>query len=109
MSTIINDLTISELKQALADQTAILVDVREADEFARGRIPGSILLPLSAFKAAALPKSVPGKQIVISCRSGQRSRIALQMAQAGGREDVTGHFPGGMLEWTGAGEPVEQD
>lgn len=111
MSTIdkpFDDLTLEELKSGLADDTIVIVDVREADEFARGHIPGAILNALSCFDVSALP-AIDGKRVVISCRSGQRSRTALQIAHGKGRNDIRGHFPGGMLEWTGAGEPFEKN
>ncbi len=103
------DFSLAELKQLLAEGEAVIVDVREADEFSRGRIPGAILHPLSRLEPAALPRVGEGQQVIVMCRSGQRSRTALQIAHASGRDDIRGHYPGGILEWTGAGEPVERD
>ncbi len=48
-----------------------------------------------------------GKRIVLSCRSGRRSITALGLAQQAGRDDIRAHYPGGILGWEGAGEPVE--
>ena len=101
------DLTLEELKRALDAERAMVIDVREEDEFAGGRIPGSLNFPLSTFDAASLP-AASDRQIVVTCRSGQRSRVALQMAHAAGRTDLAAHFPGGMLEWIGSGGPVER-
>ena len=47
--------THEELKQAMAGQACAIVDVREANEYDAGHIPGAIFLPLSAFDPAALP------------------------------------------------------
>lgn len=102
----VENIGIEELKQGLADGTIVLVDVREPNEFAAGRIPGSLLNPLQSFDAKALPKA-EGKRIVFSCRSGNRSQKALALAQAAGRTDITTHYPGGMMGWQAAGEPVE--
>ena len=101
----IEDLSLAAFKSGLEDEKFVVVDVREADEFAAGRVPGAILNPLSRFSVGELPA---GKRVVIMCRSGQRSKVAIAIAQAAGRQDVTGHYPGGMLEWTAAGEPVER-
>ena len=75
-------------------------------EYAAGHIPGATLHPLSVFDPAALPKSEPGKRVVLHCRSGRRTLAALEAAQAAGRDDIRAHFGGGMLEWAGAGEKV---
>jgi rhodanese-related sulfurtransferase len=103
---VVEDVDLAELKQGLEDGTVLLVDVREPDEYAAGHIPGASLNALQRFDPAALPK-VPGKRVVLSCRSGKRSLSALALAQAAGRDDVKAHFSGGMLEWVGSGEPVE--
>ena len=103
---IVEDVSLAELKKGLADGSIALVDVREANEWAAGRIPGATFNPLSAFNPAALPAAKPGQRVVLHCRSGKRSITALGLAQAGGRDDVRAHFTGGMLEWQGAGEKV---
>jgi rhodanese-related sulfurtransferase len=103
---IVENVTLDELKKGLADGSMILVDVREANEYEAGHIPGAIFQPLSTFDPAALPNE-PGKRVVLSCRSGRRTLLALEQAQNAGRSDITTHFGGGMLAWDAAGEPVE--
>ena len=98
--------TREELKKGLSEGTIILLDVREPNEYAAGHIPGARLFPLSAFDPAKLPRE-EGKKIVFSCRSGQRTLKAMEMAQLGGRRDANTHYAGSMLDWVGAGEPVE--
>ncbi len=95
-----------ELKKGLDDGSILLVDVREPNEYAAGRIPGSVLNPLQKFDPKALPQ-VPGKRVVLSCRSGKRSLTALELAHKAGRDDVRAHYPGGFQEWSNAGEKVE--
>ncbi len=107
MNPIVEDVSLADLKKGLENGSILLVDVREANEWADGRIPGAVFNPLSAFDVAALPKAA-GKRVVLQCRSGRRSVTALDMAQTGGRPDVRAHFGGGMLEWQAAGEPVEK-
>ena len=102
----VENVQIDELKKGLADGTILLVDVREPNEYAAGRIPGAILNPLQQFDPKALPDA-PGKRVVLSCRSGKRSLTALALAQEGGRDDVRAHYPGGFQEWANAGEKVE--
>lgn len=102
----VENVNVDELQRGLADGTILLVDVREPNEFAAGRIPGSILNPLRSFDPGALPKAA-GKRVVLSCRSGNRSLRALEIAQAAGRTDVTAHYPGGMNGWVAADGPIE--
>ena len=106
---VVEDVSLDALKQGLADGSIALVDVREANEWAAGRIPGAVLNPLSAFDPGALPAEKAGQRIVLHCRSGKRSVTALGLAQQAGRTDIRAHFTGGMLEWQGAGEKVLQD
>lgn len=102
----VENVSIEELKHGLADGSIVLIDVREPNEYAMGRIPGSILNPLQSFDPQAIPHVV-GKRVVLSCRSGNRSLRAIEMAHAAGRTDIIAHYPGGMLGWQAAGEPVE--
>ena len=95
--------THEELKRAMAAQACAIVDVREANEYDAGHIPGAIFLPLSAFDPAALPK---GKPVVLVCQAGGRSARALQAARAAGVRDIR-HYAPGTGGWRAQGEPVE--
>ena len=53
---------------------AVLLDVREADEFRSGHIPGAVNVPLSVIDQVTLPKDRP---IFIYCLRGTRSRRAV--------------------------------
>lgn len=105
---IVEDVSLIDLKTGLADGSIVLVDVREPHEYMAGHIPGSILNALQSFDTDALPPAAAGKRIVFSCRSGRRSIAALALAQQAGRGDIRAHYPGGMLGWEAAGEPVEE-
>ena len=97
---------LASLKQGMADGVLLIVDVREPQEYALGHIPGSVLMPLSSFDPAALPRE-DGKQVILNCQMGARSLKALGMAAEAGRYDVHAHFGGGFAAWRAAGEPVE--
>lgn len=94
------------LKQGLADDVLLVIDVREPAEYAAGHIPGALSMPLSVFDPAAVPR-VAGKQIILSCQAGGRSLKALGRAAEAGRDDIHAHFGGGFAAWRNAGEPVE--
>ena len=61
----------SERNEYRATAGAILVDVREADEFASGDIPGAVNAPLSTISHTALPRTAP---MFIYCLRGSRSK-----------------------------------
>ncbi len=77
----------------LNPETTILLDVRHPDELVEGRIPGSIHIPLSNLRARCgeLPRN---REIVVYCRSGQRSYYACRiLTQRGFRaRNLTGSY-----------------
>jgi rhodanese-related sulfurtransferase len=103
-----NDIGLDELKKGLADGSILLVDVREAEEYAAGHIAGAQFNPLSRFEPARLPVAGEGQKVVIYCRSGRRSVTAMEQARLAGRRDADTHFGGGILAWLNAGEPVDE-
>ena len=98
------EISLQDMKAGMTDGSIVVVDVREAVEWDAGHIPHSLFNPLSAFEAGLLPTGV---RIVLSCRSGNRSKTAFAMAQMAGRTDVDTHFAPGFNGWVAAGEPVE--
>lgn len=94
----------TELADLLRHGAAIVVDVREADEFAAGHIPGALNLPLSSFDTARLPDP-EGKVLVLNCLGGKRSGMALDRCA---RTQADTHLAGGFGAWTQAGLPVER-
>lgn len=94
------------LQGMLRDGAAMIVDVREPDEFAAGHIPGAHNLPLSRFDPAQLPDP-GGKRLILSCAGGRRSAMALDRCAAA-KAAVDSHLAGGFGAWTAAGLPVER-
>ncbi len=78
---------------------AILLDVREAHEYAAGHIPGSVNLPLSAISAAA--ERIPKRDtpLFVYCLSGRRSASAVGALRAMGYTELTDL--GGIRAWRG--------
>ncbi|MGL4635537.1 MAG: rhodanese-like domain-containing protein [Beijerinckiaceae bacterium] len=98
-------LDLATVKSGLADDSMLVIDVREPHEYAAGHIPGAVLMALSQFDPRLIPQDT-GKRIVFSCAAGVRSQHALAMAQAAGLP-LHEHYVGGFKEWYGMGEPVE--
>lgn len=85
--------------------SAILIDVRETNEFEAERIPGAFLMPLSMFDGARFPV-IPDRTVVLHCAIGKRSAAAAkQLLQAGHPRAV--HMSGGFNAWKAAGLPTE--
>lgn len=82
-----------------AEQGIILIDVRETDEYASGRIPGSINVPLSNINE--IEDAVPDKsaKIYVYCLSGGRSDMAAEFMKSKGYTDVTSI--GGIAQYKG--------
>lgn len=89
------------LKQGLEQQSITLVDVREPVEFAGEHIPEAILVPLSTVDLRKISQT-DDTQLVLYCRSGNRSAIATQKLLNAGFKSVT-HLAGGMGAWKEAG------
>jgi rhodanese-related sulfurtransferase len=100
----IQTLDARDLARLLKAGEILLVDVREASEFAAERIAGALLYPLSTFDASQLPPDGP-RRLVFHCGSGKRSLTAAERRLAAGAR-VAAHLGGGLLAWKAAGLPV---
>ena len=78
---------------------AVLLDVREPDEYAAGHIPGSVSLPLSAIAQAAERFPQRDTPLLVYCLSGRRSASAIGALRAMGYTDLTNL--GGIRAWRG--------
>ncbi|MGE4411477.1 MAG: rhodanese-like domain-containing protein [Sphingomonadales bacterium] len=93
-----------ELRAMIADGVALVVDVREPDEYASGHIEGAVNFPLSRFDPAKVPQE-QGKATILQCAGGKRSGMALdRCAQAQAAIDT--HLAGGIGAWKMAGLPL---
>ena len=86
---------------------AVIVDVREENEWDEAHIPGAILMPLSTFDPAGIPET-HGKHLVFHCRSGRRCGMAAEKAVAAGFKGTIERMAGGFLAWSAAGLPSER-
>lgn len=95
------EVSAAQLDALLRDKRALVVDVREVDEFKAGHIPGAINLPLSRFSPDALPDA-DGRTLVLNCAGGKRSAMALDRCGAI-KARVNTHLAGGFGAWKAAG------
>lgn len=95
MSPTINSL---ELQVLFEEQDPHIIDVREAEEFASGHIPGASNLPLSQFPSG-LDKLDKNTQYHLICNSGARSGLLCDILNQNGFDTV--NIMGGMDYWQG--------
>jgi len=99
-------LTPGELRDALAqDKDLQLIDVRSPGEFGGGHLQGAKNIPLDQI-AARLGELNKDKSLVVYCRSGHRSAMALNRLRSAGFR-LAKHMGGGIMAWQGAGLPVK--
>jgi rhodanese-related sulfurtransferase len=85
---------------------ALLIDVREAGEWAGGHASDARHIPLTRFtdESVRLPRDA---EILVICRSGNRSARAAGVLRASGFQRVS-NVRGGMIAWERAGLPVSR-
>jgi len=101
----IAQITAADLAARLPHVT--VVDVRGANEWATGHLPGALHIPLGylAERAGDIPA---GRPVVVQCQSGGRSSIAASILQQQGLGAVS-NLAGGITGWAAAGLPIESD
>jgi molybdopterin/thiamine biosynthesis adenylyltransferase/rhodanese-related sulfurtransferase len=102
--TRVPEITAPEVKKMMDEKKPfVLVDVREPHEFQICRIPGSVLIPLGD-----VPKRMSelnsADDIVVHCRSGQRSAQAVDFLMKAGFRKIH-NLKGGVLAWADQVDP----
>jgi len=103
----VQEIAIGEAEQAIRDAD-VLFDVREADEYTAGHIPGAIHTSrgLLEFKVSGSPElGARDLKIVLYCKSSGRAALAACALQDMGYLHVRS-IAGGMDAWAAAGKPV---
>jgi rhodanese-related sulfurtransferase len=101
-------LTAAGAVQLINREKAVVVDVREPDEFAAAHLGGARNIPLNALEEK-LPLAVKNKALplVLVCASGARAHRALAVAKKLGYEQAQ-VLGGGLKSWKDANLPVEK-
>ena len=98
----------AQLAERLEDGAAPLVlDVRDADEWEEGHIPGSVHVPYAELldRLGELPED---RTIAAVCSGGKRSGLAASILQREGFDDVIHVGGGGVGTWRSQGRPVDK-
>jgi rhodanese-related sulfurtransferase len=97
------EIDVDELAR-VRESGAVLVDVREPDEFDAFHVPGAHLIPL-----ADVPERIEeipdDERVYVICATGARSGRAVEFLNRQGYDTV--NVAGGSKAWREAGHPVE--
>ena len=97
-----------------ASGAAVLLDVREAEEWQHGHIEGAVAAPRGLVEFFADPTSPrhkealdPTGRVIVVCASGARATLAACTLKDMGYENVA-LLDGGLKAWTAAGLPTNE-
>jgi sulfur-carrier protein adenylyltransferase/sulfurtransferase len=104
-STPMQSITATELKQRLDNGEDVqIVDVREANEVAIGRIPNSIHIPLAQV-LERMSEIDPSRDTVVHCKMGGRSARAIEALHRSGYTGSLSNLTGGIIAWSNDVDP----
>lgn len=104
---LIHEVSLDDADQAIRDAD-VLLDVREADEYAAGHLPGAVHVSrgMLEFKLGGTPElSHRDLKVVLYCKTGGRAALAARSLQDMGYVNVQS-LAGGFDAWAAAGKPV---
>ncbi len=99
-----DDVDVQEAARAASAGEALLLDVREHEEWAHGRAPEAVHVPMGELRQDTVPRDRP---VLIVCRVGGRSASVASALEQLGYE--VHNVAGGMQAWAAAGLPVVRD
>ena len=96
----------AESTKMINHDDALVLDVREMNEYSEGHILNSVHIPLTNLKnrLSEIDKHKP-KKIIVACRSGHRSSHACSSLKKSGFEQVY-NLRGGVMAWQNANLPL---
>lgn len=97
------DVPTVDIEQTAAHDGAFLLDVREVGEWIHGHIPGTVNIPLGEL-ADRLDDVARDREVIVICRSGNRSALATQLLRSIGIEAF--NMRGGTTAWGQAGKTL---
>ena len=103
----VQEISVAAAEQAIRDAD-VLVDVREADEFAAGHVPGAVHISrgMLEFRFSGMPTLQPRDlKIVLYCKTSGRAALAAAALHDMGYLNVQS-IAGGFDAWAAAGQPV---
>ncbi|MGH2632369.1 MAG: rhodanese-like domain-containing protein [Tepidiformaceae bacterium] len=102
-------ITVAEAKEKLDAGAAVMVDVREPNEYVEVHAKGVRLIPVNTVigEGKQIRDYAGDKEVLFICKSGQRSALAAEFATAAGLDDLSlFNVEGGTTAWVDAGYPT---
>ena len=93
----------AEEANQLVESGALLLDVREADEWDAGHAPDSLWIPMSELQGR-VDELPPDRKVVTICRTGSRSAVVVGALIGAGYDAV--NVDGGLREWVAEDLPL---
>jgi rhodanese-related sulfurtransferase len=104
------DISQADLMQRIkTNHAGLILDVRSPEEYVEGHVPGAINIPYDQLDSRlAEISSHKNKEIVLYCKSGRRTGIAVNTLQAAGFSKLR-HLDGDMDGWISKGDlPIKK-
>ena len=103
----ISEIDAAHARTAVDGREAVVVDVREQDEWDEGHIPGAVHIPRGNLESR-IERAAPdtAQPVVLYCSVGNRSAFAAKTLEEMGYEDVVS-LAGGFTDWKRNGYPVQ--
>jgi len=102
------EVTAPDLQSRLQNgEQIVVIDVREPDEFARGKIPGAYTIPRGVLEMQVDGRLPLDTTVVLYCVGGARSALACKSLADMGYDKVE-NLQGGWQAWVNSRLPVEQ-
>ena len=98
------EITIDQVGEEV-DRGAALIDVREPGEYAQGRIPGAVNIPMGQL-TSRLHEIERERPVYVVCASGGRSSAMTDVLTAAGFDAI--NVAGGASAWIRSGRPTEK-
>ena len=104
----IREVSVEDVRRMLGEgRTFKLIDVRESEEYAAGRLPGALSVPRGFLEMRIEDKAARDEELVLYCAGGVRSVLAARtLAEMGYRQVAS--MAGGYNRWRDAAYPVEK-
>lgn len=106
----VTEISQAELAQRIKTNSAgLILDVRSAEEYAEGHIPGAVNIPHDQLGSRLNEIGAHwDKEVVLYCRSGKRAGVAAGILQSAGFSRLR-HLTGDMSGWVSNGKlPVSK-
>lgn len=93
-------LTLAEFEKAIADDAVLILDTRDAGDFAKGFIPGSINVGVNGNFAQWVGEMIPSvrQQIVLVTEPGKEKECMIRLSRVG-YDHTIGYLEGGFTTW----------